>query len=110
MESILVSIKKLLGIDSECTQFDSDIIMDINTALMVLTQLGVGPENGFSISDDSQRWSDFTDTSLIEGVKSYVHHKVRLMFDPPTNSTVMESEKQIIAELEWRLNVLCDRR
>lgn len=110
MESILVSIKKLLGIDSECTQFDSDIIMDINTALMVLTQLGVGPENGFSISDDSQKWSDFTDISLIEGVKSYVHHKVRLMFDPPTNSTVMESEKQIIAELEWRLNVLCDRR
>lgn len=108
MESILLSIKKLLGIDPEITQFDQDLIMDINTAFMVLTQIGVGPEEGFSISDTSATWSDFTSMQQIEGVKSYVHHKVRLMFDPPTNSTVMESEKQIIAELEWRLNITCD--
>lgn len=108
MESILLSIKKLLGIDTECTQFDQDLIMDINSVFMILAQLGVGPQNGFSISDASAVWSDFVSTKMIEGVKSYVHHKVRLMFDPPTNSTVMESEKQIIAELEWRLNILCD--
>lgn len=108
MESILLSIKKLLGIDADCTQFDQDLIMDINSVFMVLAQIGVGPENGFTISDTSAVWSDFIPSKYVEGVKSYVHHKVRLLFDPPTNSTVMESEKQIIAELEWRLNVLCD--
>lgn len=108
MESILLSVKKLLGIDPEITQFDKDLIMDINSVFMILAQIGVGPEEGYTISDSSATWSDFTSMRNIEAVKSYVHHRVRLLFDPPTNSTVMESEKQIIAELEWRLNINCD--
>ena len=75
MESILLSIKKLLGIDPEITQFDKDLIMDINSVFMILAQIGVGPEEGFTISDSSATWSDFTSMRNIEAVKSYVHHR-----------------------------------
>lgn len=108
MESILTSIKKLLGIAEEYTHFDPDIIMHINTALFTLTQLGVGPSAGFSIDDAEDRWSDFVDTSRIESVKTYVYLKVRLVFDPPTSSAVIESINRNISELEWRLNVAVD--
>lgn len=109
MESILTSIKKLLGISEEDTNFDTDIIIHINSALMILNQLGVGPSDGFSIEDASAEWSDFVyDTSQIESVKTYVYMKVKLIFDPPLSSSVMESMKQIISELEWRLQVAVD--
>lgn len=107
MESILTSIKKLLGIAEEYKQFDPDIIMHINSVFMILNQLGVGPENGFSISDSSAIWDDFipSDSKNFEAVKSYIHLKVKLLFDPPLSSSVMEAMKQMISELEWRLNV-----
>lgn len=109
MESILTSIKKLLGISEEDTNFDTDIIIHINSALMILNQLGVGPSDGFSIEDASTEWSDFVyDTSQIESIKTYVYMKVKLIFDPPLSSSVMESMKQIISELEWRLQVAVD--
>ena len=106
MESILTSIKKMLGITEEYEQFDADIIMHINSVFMILTQLGVGPSDGFSIKDKTNTWDEFipTDNGL-EAVKSYVYMKVKLLFDPPLSSTVMESMNRMISEFEWRLNV-----
>ena len=109
MDSILTSIKKLLGIDEEYTQFDNDIIMHINTVFLNLTQLGVGPEEGFLIEDDAATWDDFIgDSSQLQAVKTYVYLKVKLLFDPPLSSSVIESINRIISELEWRLNVAVD--
>lgn len=106
MDSILTSIKKLLGITEEYEQFDADLIMHINSALMVLTQLGVGPEAGFSIKDDSAIWADFISNDVtLEAVKSYVYLRVKLLFDPPLSSAVIESINRQISEYEWRLNV-----
>ena len=109
MESILTSIKKLLGIDEEYENFDPDIIMHINSVFMILNQLGVGPSESFSIQDSSSVWSDFMPSgSNLEAVKSYMHLKVKLMFDPPSSSAVMDAINRTIAELEWRLNVASD--
>lgn len=109
MESILTSIKKLLGIEEEYTQFDNDITMHINSVFLNLTQLGVGPEEGFLIEDDTATWYDFIgDSNQLQAVKSYMYLKVKLLFDPPLSSSVIESTNRIIAELEWRLNVAVD--
>ena len=111
MDSILTSVKKLLGLTEEYTAFDPDLIMHINSVLMILRQMGVGPEKGFSISDATATWSDFmADCSDIEAVKSYVALKVRLLFDPPQSSSTMEATKNLISELEWRLYVMCDKK
>lgn len=109
MESILTSIKKLLGIDEEYDIFDPDIIMHINSVLMVLTQMGVGPANGFMIEGEDAVWSDFIeDAEQIQSVKTYIYLKVKLIFDPPLSSAVIESMKQLINEFEWRLNIAVD--
>lgn len=108
MESILTSIKKLLGIDNKYEHFDPDIIMHINSVLMILNQLGVGPDEGFSIEDERATWEDFVPGMDFEAVKTYIYLKVKLVFDPPQNSTVIESIKQTISELEWRLNVAAE--
>ena len=109
MESILTSIKKLLGIEEEYTQFDNDIIMHINSVFLNLTQLGVGPAEGFLIEDDTATWEDFiSDSNQLQAVKSYMYLKVKLLFDPPLSSSVIESMNRMIAELEWRLNVAVD--
>ena len=106
MDSILTSIKKLLGIAEEYTQFDADIIKHINTVFMILTQMGVGPPEGFSITGVYETWDDFLSGSTnLEGVKTYVYMKVQLMFDPPTSSAKLDSANRIISELEWRLNL-----
>ena len=109
MESILTSIKKLLGITEEYDQFDPDIIMHINSVFMILTQLGVGPAEGFSIEDDTAVWTDFIqDIKKLESVKTYIYLKVKLTFDPPLSSAVIESMNRLINELEWRLNVAAE--
>lgn len=106
MESILTSIKKLLGITKEYTHFDADIIMHINTVFLNLAQIGIGPSTGFSIEDDTSVWTDFIpENPLFEAIKSYTYLKVRLMFDPPQNSSLIEAINRNINELEWRLNV-----
>lgn len=112
MDSILTSIKKLLNITEDYTHFDADIIMDINTVFMSLKQLGIGPAEGFVIEDKTATWDEYIDVEknpsklgLLSAVKSYIHLKVKLVFDPPLNSSVTESIKQQISELEWRLNV-----
>ena len=111
MESILTSIKKLLGITEEYNHFDADLIIHINSTFMVLTQLGVGPSDGFSISDKSATWDSFVkDPKTYEAVKSYVYLKVKLLFDPPTSSAAMESMTRMIDEFEWRLNVAAESK
>ena len=112
MDSILTSIKKLLGVTEDYTHFDADIIMYINTEFMSLKQLGIGPTEGFMIEDKMSTWDEYIDVdenpdklTLLSAVKSYIHLKVKLTFDPPQNSSVTESIKQRISELEWRLNV-----
>lgn len=109
MDSILTSVKKALGIAEEYEHFDTDIIMHINSVFSILTQLGIGPREGFSINDKDTTWFDLIgDDKRLESVKSYVYLKVKTMFDPPTSSSVMESSNRLISELEWRLNVTAE--
>lgn len=109
MESILTSIKKLLGIAEEYTHFDGDITMHINSVLMILNQMGVGPEEGFFIEDASATWEEFvSDITKIQAVKSYVYLKVKLLFDPPLSSAVTDATNRLISELEFRLNIAVD--
>lgn len=109
MDSILLSIKKLLGPSADYKQFDQDLIIHINSAFMVLHQLGVGPKKSFSITGETETWKDFSsDIDNLQLVKSYIYLKVRLIFDPPTNSTVIKAYEDLIKEYEWRLNVEVD--
>ena len=109
MDSILTSIKKLLGPSVDNTDFDADIIIHINTAFSILSQLGVGPTNGFSILDATKVWTDFLASSeKLEMAKTYVYLKVKLYFDPPLSSAAITSMNQMISELEWRINVAVD--
>ena len=107
--SILDSIKKLLGIPSEVTEFDTDILIHINSVFSILTQLGVGPSSGFSIEDSSAEWSDFIgDDARLSDVKSFVYLKTRLLFDPPASSAAMDAMNRMASELEWRINASVD--
>ena len=111
MDSILTSVKKIIGISEEDESFDTDLIMHINSVLMILNQLGVGPEDGFSITDKSAVWTDVIgDNKLIEATKTFVGLKVRLIFDPPTSSAVLDSINKTISELEWRINVMVENK
>lgn len=107
MESILISIKELLGITKEYKQFDTQIIMHINSVFMILKQLGVGPSEGFAIEDGSAEWTDFIpDHTRLQAVKSYVYLKVRMIFDNVgLTSAVISANNELIKELEWRLLV-----
>lgn len=106
MDSILTSIKKMLGITEDYTHFDTDIVIHINSVFSILTQLGVGPPEGFYIQDKTTIWDEYiTDPNKIEMVKSYIYLKVRLLFDPPSSSSVIEAFNKQISEFEWRLNV-----
>lgn len=108
-DSILLSIKKMLGIEPEYTHFDPDIIAAINSILMVLTQVGVGPTNGFYISDEHASWTDLTGLRVdLEAVKTYVYLRVKIIFDPPTSSFVLNAMQETMRELEWRLNINAD--
>jgi len=107
-QSILTSTKKILGIAEDYIVFDLDIITHINTAFSTLTQLGVGPADGFMIEDATALWTDFDpvdDDTNFNSVRSYVFLKVKQLFDPPTTSYLIEATQKQIEELEWRLNV-----
>lgn len=109
MESILTSIKKMLGIDEEYECFDVDIIIHINSVLMILTQLGVGPPEGFRIVGKTTTWDELVPNSkYLDAIKSYIYLKVKLLFDPPLSSAVIESTNRQINELEWRLYVAAE--
>ena len=109
MDSILNSIKKQIGIVPECTDFDDNIIMHINSVFFTLFQLGVGTASPFSIHDSSAVWTDFlTAGTNMEAVKSYMSLKVQLLFDPPSSSALADAKNRQISELEWRLNVVAE--
>ena len=109
MESILISIKKLLGIGEDYDHFDPDIVMHINSVFMDLTQMGVGPSEGFIIEDDTTEWTEFIpDTKKLQAVKTYIFLRVKLLFDPPASSAVMEAMNRDIQRYEWRLNVAAE--
>lgn len=109
LDSILLSIKRLLGIDLICEDFDDEIVIHINSVLVILSQLGVGPPGGFIVTDTSQTWSMFAGGRTdIEFIKTYVFMKVKLIFDPPQSSSAIESMNRVISELEWRTNVAVD--
>ena len=108
-ESIFKTIKSLLGPDADYDVFDHDILVFINTAIATLTQLGIGPPEGFRITGEDETWSDLLgDYKDLESVKTYIYMKVRLVFDPPSNSTVMNAYTEACKEFEWRLNVAMD--
>ena len=105
-DSILTSTKKILGITSDYSVFDLDVITHVNSAFSTLTQLGVGPAIGFMIEDESSKWEDFVgdNMKMLNMVKTYVYLKVRYLFDPPTTSFHLTAVQEQIAEHEWRLN------
>lgn len=104
--SILTSTKKALGIAEEYEAFDPEIIMHINSVLNTVTQLGIGPEIGFMITDASTEWPSFLGTDLrVNQVKTYVFLRVRMLFDPPSTSFYIAAMEKQIQELEWRMNV-----
>lgn len=107
MESILTSVKKMLGLAEDYNHFDPEIIMHINSVFTDLHQLGVGSAEGFSIEDDSSVWTDFIpDTTKLQSVKSYIYMRVRLIFDNATlSASVISAFERQCKELEWRLNV-----
>jgi len=106
-QSILISTKKILGLTEDYTVFDQDIITHINTAFSTLTQLGVGPSAGFMIEDESSEWDEFItiEDNNYNSVRSYVYLRVRMLFDPPTTSYLIDAMERQIQELEWRLSV-----
>ena len=109
-DSILDSVKSEAGVIADDGAFDDELILHINTAFMTLRQVGVGPENPFIISDNSAVWSDFTDDmAILPMVKAYVGLKVRLLFDPPTSSSLATAIQNSVAEYEWRLNLEADK-
>lgn len=111
MESILRTIRKMIGPDETYTHYDTDLIIHINSALAVLTQLGVGPSEGFFIQDESATWNDFLGNDpKLEMVKSYVYMKVKLAFDPPSSSAVIDSMNRSISEFEWRANMAAEEK
>lgn len=107
-DSIVVTIKKMLGLDDGYTPFDADVIVHINTAIMTLTQMGVGPKEGYEVLDYDQTWTDFLGGDMVKmlgAVKTYIYLQVKMVFDPPNNSFVMDAYKQQCEQLLFRLNV-----
>ena len=105
-DSILTSVKKVLGLDEAYDAFDIDIIMHINSALSTVGQLGVGPVDGFSIADATATWDDFLNGDLsFNDVKSYIYMRVRMLFDPPTNPRLYTAIETQVREVEWRINI-----
>lgn len=103
MDSILITIKKLLGIQEDYTHFDPELIVHINSVFMILNQLGVGPDEPFTISGETSKWNDFmTNENELKLVETYMYYRVRLMFDPPSNSFLVNSIEKQIEEFEFR--------
>lgn len=103
IDSILESIKTMLNVPVDSTEFDVDLVIHINSVFSILTQLGVGPSDGFEITGPEEKWSDYMDDyKKISELISYMYMKVKLIFDPPTIGGVLDSYKELIREFEWR--------
>ena len=108
-DSILMTIRKLVCGNPYADHFDTDLLVHINACFSILNQLGVGPENGFVVTDETQSWSSYiADNYILNMVKTYVTLKVKKIFDPPLTSSVLEAMNKEISQLEWRLNVAVD--
>lgn len=108
-DSILTSIKKLMGLTEEYDAFDQDILILINSVLFELEQIGVKAKDGFSLSDKTAVWSDYSDDDrLLNVLKPYIYMKTKLTFDPPTSSGALDSMNRIIDRFEWRINLYAD--
>lgn len=110
-DSILLSVKKYLGISAEYEVFDQDILMAINGAMMSLQQIGIGPTTGYTVEDETQTWSEFMSSQpnvFLQGVRAFVYTKTRLLFDPPATSFGIDALEKQLREYEWRLNVQVD--
>lgn len=108
-DSILMTIRKLVCGDPYADHFDADLLVHINACFSILNQLGVGPESGFVVTDETQSWSSYVaDNRILNMVKTYVTLKVKKIFDPPLTSSVLEAMDKEINQLEWRLNVAVD--
>ena len=106
MSSILTDTKKVLGISDEYTAFDQDIILHINSIFTVLNQIGLGPDEGFMITDKTAQWEDFLGVDIrLNSVKTYMYLRVRMLFDPPQTSYLLDAIEKQYKEIEWRLNV-----
>lgn len=103
-ESVLVSVKKVLGVPEDYTAFDFDIIMHINSVFSILYQMGIGPEESFYIEDDGSTWGDFFSETDLNVIRSYVFLRVRMLFDPPTTSFLLDAMTKQIQEFEWRIS------
>lgn len=102
-KSILNSVKKSLGIEIETIDFDSELVIFINSVISSLVQLGIGPQEGYTISGASETWADFIgEDKRLESIKTYIYLKVRIIFDPPASSAILDAYKQQIQEFEWR--------
>lgn len=111
MDSILNSIKELLGIPAEQVNFDTDVIMHINSAFSDLYDIGVGPEQGFAIQDDNDVWDDFLEGKInFENAKEYVYLSVKIIFDPPASSSALAAMERKLEKLEWKLNVKAETK
>ena len=109
MSSILIDIKNLLGIDAEDTNFDTELVIFVNAAISKVTQLGVGPEEGFSITGTTQTWEDLIGNfKNLQAIKDYIYIDVRLIFDPPSNAFVVNAYRDMQNELAWRITVMVD--
>lgn len=106
-DSILTTVKKLLGIEESYTAFDTDLVIHINSVFSILTQMGIGPSIGFAIINKDEKWVDYIgeETILVQSLKSYMAAKVKLMFDPPSNTNLLESTTKVVDELEKRLYI-----
>lgn len=109
-DSILLTVKKMLGIAEEYHAFDIDIITNINSVFLTLNQLGVGPKDPYQIAGVDEVWTDFVDSKTVPGIQTYIYLKTRLLFDPPTNSFLVENVNKQISELEFRMNVQVDTK
>lgn len=103
MDSILESIKKMLGIQPDYRVFDQDLMIHINTVLAILHQIGIGPSEGYILEDGNEIWDDYIDKEQLVMVKTFIYLKVKLVFDPPGSGILVENIKSQISELEWRL-------
>lgn len=105
--SILISMKEMLGIDEECLSFDSELTVLINSVFSTLYQIGFNPVKDFRIEDDKAKWTDILNANqdIIDLIKPYMYIELRMLFDPPTSSFVLESLKKQRDELEWRIYI-----
>lgn len=102
MDSILDTLLQLLNDDPDAPAYKLDVMTFANGVFGRLKNLGIGPKEGFYITDSGDSWDDFMDEGPERAaVQTYMFMKVKLIFDPPQNSTVLQSYERLVNEFEW---------